>query len=99
MQTMQLQQYQYQYLSRLNATDFIITPLLSNLTVFFIFLLPISTMRLFAEKRAKTLQLLMTVPVRPIEIVLGKYLAALTLMLIMLGPPLSCDLNLLWSDT
>lgn len=87
MQTMQLQQYQYrEYLSRLNATDFIITPLLSNLTVFFIFLLPISTMRLFAEeKRAKTLQLLMTVPVRPVEIVLGKYLAALTLMLMMLG--------------
>ena len=74
LQTMQLQQYQYrEYLSRLNATDFIVTPLLSNLTVFFIFLLPISTMRLFAEeKRAKTLQLLMTVPVRPIEIVLGK---------------------------
>jgi len=87
MQAMQFQQYQYrEYLSRLNATDFIVAPLMSNLTVFFVFLLPISTMRLFAEeKRSKTLELLMTVPVRPIEIVLGKYLAAVVLMLMMLG--------------
>ena len=42
MQAMQFQQYQYrEYLSRLNATDFIVAPLMSNLTVFFVFLLPL----------------------------------------------------------
>jgi hypothetical protein len=61
-------------------------PLFLNITVFFLFMLPILTMRLIAEeKRQKTLELLMTTPVRPIEIVLGKYAAAAGIMTLMLG--------------
>ena len=73
-------------LEHLNLTDWVIGPLFLNVTVFFLFMLPILTMRLFAEeRRTKTLELLMTAPVRPLEIVLGKYLAALAMMTIMLG--------------
>ncbi|MFM8411285.1 MAG: ABC transporter permease subunit, partial [Alphaproteobacteria bacterium] len=49
-----------------------------------VFLLPLVTMRLFAEERRQgTLELLWTYPLRDVEIVLGKYLAALALFAIM----------------
>jgi ABC-2 type transport system permease protein len=74
---------------QLNLTDMVVTPLILNMTVFFLFFLPIVTMRLVAEERkGKTLELLLTSPVRPLEIVLGKYLAALLLMSVMLGTTL-----------
>lgn len=51
-----------------------------------VFLLPLVTMRLFAEERRQgTLELLWTYPLRDVEIVLGKYLAALALFAIMLA--------------
>ncbi|MBN1959749.1 MAG: ABC transporter permease subunit [Deltaproteobacteria bacterium] len=71
---------------QLNLTDVVMGNILRNISVFFLFLLPLLTMRLFAEERkSNTLELLMTVPVRPAEIVLGKYLAAITIMTIMLA--------------
>ena len=52
----------------------------------FLFICPFLAMRLVAEeKRNKTFELLMTTPHRPIEIMLGKYLAALVLMLVAVG--------------
>lgn len=73
-------------LDQMNLTDWVMGPLFLNITVFFLFMLPIMTMRLIAEeRRSKTLELLMTAPVRPIQIVLGKYLAALAMMTIMLA--------------
>jgi ABC-2 type transport system permease protein len=75
-----------QMLERMNFNDQVITPLFANVQVFFLFMIPMITMRLIAEeKRTKTMQLLMTAPVRPIEIVLGKYLAASTMTTAMLG--------------
>lgn len=51
-----------------------------------IFLVPLITMRLISEeRRAKTDQLLLTSPVSSIGIVLGKYLAALTIFAINFG--------------
>ncbi len=89
----QYQSYSQQYLAnqaaymleQMNLTDMVLGNVFRNVAVFFLFMLPIMTMRLMAEeKRGKTLELLMTAPVRPIEIVLGKYLAALVMMGIML---------------
>jgi ABC-2 type transport system permease protein len=72
-------------LEQLNLTDVVMGNVLRNVSVFFLFLLPLLTMRLFSEERkGNTLELLMTVPVRPVEIVLGKYLSALTIMALML---------------
>jgi gliding motility-associated transport system permease protein len=54
--------------------------------VLFLLIVPIITMRLLAEeRRSGTLELLLTSPVREIEIVLAKFVASLTLMLLMLA--------------
>jgi ABC-2 type transport system permease protein len=74
---------QPEMLERLNLTDMVTTPLLMNVGVIFLFICPFLAMRLVAEeKRNKTFELLMTTPVRPWEIMAGKLLAALTLMLV-----------------
>ncbi len=53
----------------------------------FIFLIPAFTMRTFAEeKQAATLEILLTRPVSSWKIVLGKYLATLTWLIIALLP-------------
>src|SRR5687768_3007440 len=53
----------------------------------FIFLIPAFTMRSFAEeKQAATLEILLTRPVTALNIVLGKYLATLTWLMISLLP-------------
>ena len=73
-------------MERMNLTDWVMGPVFMNMSVFFLIMLPMLTMRLFAEeRRQRTLELLMTVPVRPVQIVLGKYLSAVALMAIMLG--------------
>jgi ABC-2 type transport system permease protein len=72
---------QPQLLEHLNLTDMVIYPLLRNVGVIFLFMTPFLAMRLIAdEKRSRTFELLMTAPIRPFEIMLGKYLAALGLM-------------------
>ena len=54
--------------------------------VFFLLLIPAVTMRLFAEeKRTGSIEMLVTLPVAEGEMVLGKYLASLTLMTLALG--------------
>jgi ABC-2 type transport system permease protein len=69
----------------MDINEWIVRPLLSNVNVVALFLIPMITMRLFAEeKRSGTIELLMTSPINDIEIVLGKWLAAVALYSIML---------------
>ncbi len=88
-QSMSLQFLSYQQpqlLEHLNLTDMVVYPLLRNVGVIFLFMTPFLAMRLVAEeKRSRTFELLMTVPIRPFEIMLGKYLAALALMAVAVG--------------
>jgi ABC-2 type transport system permease protein len=70
----------------LNVTDGVLRPLFSNVSVILLLLLPMLTMRLFAEeRRAGTLELLLTYPVRDGAVLIGKYAAALALYALMLG--------------
>ena len=70
----------------MNLNDYIVRPLLSNASVIVLFLMPMITMRLFAEeKRQGTMELLMTSPIRDWQIVLGKFLGALVMFAAILG--------------
>jgi len=71
-------------LARFNLNQMVIIPLLANLSVLLIFIVPAITMRMFPEeKRAGTYELLLTSPLRVGEIVLGKFLGGLVLVLLM----------------
>ena len=64
--------------------------LLALLSLFF---MPMITMGLFAEERKRgTMELLMTSPIREVDIVLGKFFASLTLFVVMLLPTATCVL-------
>jgi len=70
----------------LNVTDSVMRPLFSNVSVILLLLLPLLTMRLFAEeRRSGTIELLLTFPVRDGAVLVGKYLAAFALYAVMLG--------------
>src|SRR6201988_2973905 len=69
----------------MNVNEQIIRPLLSNVSVIGLFFIPMITMRLFAEeKRTGTIELLATSPVRDLEVIVGKWLAAVILYSCML---------------
>jgi len=64
----------------MDMNEWIIRPLLMNVSVIGLFLIPMISMRLFAEeKRSGTMELLMTSPIRDIEVVLGKWFAAVAM--------------------
>jgi ABC-2 type transport system permease protein len=77
-----LQMQATQYLEHLNLTDMVLAPLFAQMAVIMLFLLPVLTMRLITEERQqRTMELLMTLPVRSLDIILGKYLAAFVMVL------------------
>jgi ABC-2 type transport system permease protein len=72
--------------SSMNVNQQMIRPLILNITVVFLFLLPLITMRTYAEeKRSGTIELLLTSPLTDLEIVLGKFLGALGLYAVMVA--------------
>lgn len=70
----------------MNVNEQIIRPLLMFASTITLFLMPMVSMRLIAEeKRAGTIELLMTSPIRDIDIILGKWLGAVALYLCVLA--------------
>ena len=73
-------------MEQLNLNDMVVMPLLQNMVVIFIILIPLLTMRLFAQERSQgTDELLLTCPISTLEITFGKFLGATLLLVIMLG--------------
>jgi ABC-2 type transport system permease protein len=70
----------------LNINTMLIGPVLSNTTVLILFVMPMITMRTYAEeKRSGTIELLLTSPLTDLQIILGKFLGAMGLFVAMLA--------------
>jgi len=68
----------------LNLNDMVIEPSFHNMAVTLLLMIPVLTMRSFAdEKKSKTYALLLSSPVRLREIVFGKFLACMTVVTMM----------------
>jgi ABC-2 type transport system permease protein len=64
----------------MNVNQVMLRPLLQNVTILLLFLMPMVTMRSYAEeKRSGTIELLLTSPLKDWEIILGKFFGALAL--------------------
>lgn len=69
-----------------NMNEMLIRPLMQNVTVLILFVLPMITMRTYSEeKRSGTMELLLTAPLTDVQIVLGKFLGAMALYIVMLS--------------
>jgi len=69
-----------------NVNEQLIRPVFLNATVIFLFVLPMVTMRTYAEeKRSGTMELLLTAPLTDLQIILGKFLGAMGLFVSMLA--------------
>ncbi|MBI3019001.1 MAG: ABC transporter permease [Deltaproteobacteria bacterium] len=87
---------QFGGMSEMNVNAMVIQPVLGNMAVIFLFLVSLITMRLLAEERKmRTLELLLTSPLHPVELVLGKFLSALLLFSVMLAVTLFYPLILM----
>jgi ABC-2 type transport system permease protein len=69
-----------------SVNEMMIRPLLQNVTILVLFVMPMVTMRTYAEeKRTGTIELLLTSPLTDLQIVLGKFIGALSLYAVMLA--------------
>jgi ABC-2 type transport system permease protein len=70
----------------MNVNQQLIRPLLQDVLILILFMLPAITMRTYSEeKRSGTIELLLTSPITDFQIVMGKFLGALALYAVMLG--------------
>lgn len=83
-QSMQMSQFQGP--QAMNVNQQLIRPLVQNVTILVLFLMPMVTMRTYAEeKRSGTIELLLTSPITDWQIILGKFLGAMSLYATMLA--------------
>jgi len=70
----------------IDVPAYVVQTLFDTLTIILLFLIPMLTMRLFAEERKqRTFELLLTAPINNVQTLLGKYLASLTFLVILLA--------------
>lgn len=82
--SMRMMQFQNN-LPELNIHDAVFRPTLFNMSFILLLIMPLLTMRLFAEeKKEHTNELLMTSPITITEIVFGKFIAALVVYFLLL---------------
>ena len=91
------QQTEFGGAPKISLNDWVISGVLHNMAVVALFITPMLTMRLFAEeKRHGTMELLSTAPITALQIVLGKFLGALSLYAAMIAAGL-LNFALLWT--
>jgi ABC-2 type transport system permease protein len=80
-----IQALPHNYTGNISFVDEVVLRLFANLNFLMLFFIPLMTMRLFSEeRRLETLDLYWLAPIREWQLVLGKALAALTMILAML---------------
>src|SRR5712691_2976747 len=85
-QSMQMGQFGMQGPQAMNVNQQLIRPLLQNVLILILFLMPMVTMRAYAEeKRSGTIELLLTSPLTDFQIIVGKFLGAMALYGVMLA--------------
>jgi ABC-2 type transport system permease protein len=84
----------------LSLTASVMAPLFANMSSVLLLMLPLITMRLFAEeRRSGSSELLFTYPVSDAQVILGKFLAAITVHAVMLVMTLPCPALLYYFAT
>jgi len=79
-QSMQMGQMGMQGPQAMNLNQQLIRPLLQNVLILILFLMPMVTMRSYSEeKRSGTIELLLTSPLTDFQIIMGKFLGAMAL--------------------
>lgn len=80
---------------QLDLHEMVLRPLVANMQFFMLVIVPLLTMRAIAEeRRQQTAELLFTSPVTTLQVVLGKFLGNLALVVVMLGLTLAFPLFL-----
>src|ERR1700729_1111607 len=87
---MEMQSMQFGMPPQIDVPGQVLRAFLGLLATLILFITPFLTMGVFAEERKRgTMELLMTSPISEIQIVLGKFLASLSLFAVMLLPTAS----------
>ncbi|MBM3301078.1 MAG: ABC transporter permease subunit [Deltaproteobacteria bacterium] len=74
------------FAGRLNITDFVLRPMVQNMSIILLFVMPLLSMRLFSEeKKSGTIELLLTYPISDSGVMAGKFLAAMLVLAVMLA--------------
>ena len=85
-QSMQVGQFGLSGPATVNINQQMIRPLLLNASVVILFVLPMVTMRTYSEeKRSGTIELLLTSPISDFQIIMGKFIGAMSLYVMMLA--------------
>jgi len=86
MSNIYMQMQNQEMLMQMNLNQQVLAPVLQNMTIILVLTVPLVTMRLLAEERKmRTDELLFTSPVGMGSIVIGKFLAALAFIAVMIG--------------
>ena len=77
---------QYQVETPVGLSEIVIQPVFDGVSILILFLVPLFSMRLLAEEKAQcTIELLFTYPISDMALLAAKYLAGLTVLVIMIA--------------
>ncbi|MFH0786396.1 MAG: ABC transporter permease subunit [Pseudomonadota bacterium] len=82
---------------QVNLNEMVVKPLFDDMSIILLLIVPLLTMRLLAEeKKNGTIELLLTYPIRELAVLLGKYLATLFVILVILAVTVFYMILLAW---